>query len=136
MGSVSELSLQLESRNGVSRIAIDGELDLASAANLAASIADAERASPTAIVLDFNDVSFIDCAGLDVLLRTSQDAEANGHTLLLFGADRAAQRLFQLTGTGFLLEQARLGETLARSLDGELGHIPAAPRSTGRSARG
>ena len=124
-----------DERMHTDELAIDGELDLASAANLAASIADAERASPTAIVLDFNNVSFIDCAGLDVLLRASQDAEANGHTLLLFGADRAAQRLFQLTGTGFLLEQARLGETLARSLDGEHGHLPAQPRSTGRSAR-
>ena len=62
MGSGSELSLQLESRHGVSRIAIDGELDLASAANLAASIADAERASPTAIVLDFNKAYNPPCA--------------------------------------------------------------------------
>jgi anti-anti-sigma factor len=135
MGSVSELSLQLESRNGVARIAIDGELDLASASTLGASIAEAERGGPSTIVLDFNNVSFIDCSGLDVLLRAWEDAAANGHNLLLFGADRAARRLFQLTGTGFLMEQAHVGETLARSFGGEHG-LPAAPRSSGRFARG
>ena len=51
MGSASDLSLQLEARNGVVRIAVGGELDMASAPALDESLARAEQDGTHAIIV-------------------------------------------------------------------------------------
>lgn len=105
MGSLSDLALQVEPRNGVVRIAASGELDMASAPALAESLAGAEREGTDAIMLDLRNLTFIDLTSLQVLLRASERAGANGHRLVIAGASSAARRLFALTGTEFLMEQ-------------------------------
>jgi anti-sigma B factor antagonist len=60
----------------------------------------------TAIVVDLRDLGFIDSSGLHAFVRARTDAQANGHRLHLVGASRAAQRVFELTGTEFLIEES------------------------------
>jgi anti-sigma B factor antagonist len=107
--SLNGFSLNVEPRNGVVRIAPRGELDLASAPALADSLQGAEQDGTDAIMLDLEELTFIDCTGLHVLLKASERANANGHRLVIVGASSAARRLFALTGTEFLIEQESVG---------------------------
>ena len=97
-------SSRTESRNGVARISLSGELDLATAPLLDDQIALAEVPGITGIMLDLRNLTFIDGSGLRSFLSARDRANANGHRLVLVGANAPAHRLFQLTGTQFLLD--------------------------------
>jgi anti-sigma B factor antagonist len=80
-------------------IAVSGELDLASAAQLDEAIRSAEGA-PGWIVVDLEDLSFMDSAILTVLLMARLRARGNGHRLRFVRSrhDQVA-RLLSVTGT-------------------------------------
>lgn len=117
MGSTADLSLQLESRDGVLRIDVGGELDVASAPVLAQAIAGGEQDGASAIVLDLQDLRFMDCAGLTVLVRASAYADESGHRLAMVGANRTVQKLLHLTGTESLVDEGELLPVLDRFME-------------------
>jgi anti-anti-sigma factor len=100
----SPFTSRTESRNGVARISLSGELDLATAPGLDDQIALAEAPGITGIMLDLRNLTFVDGAGLRSFLAARDRADANGHRLVLVGASPSARRLFRLTGTQFLLD--------------------------------
>jgi anti-sigma B factor antagonist len=63
-------------------LALVGELDLASTAELAASFDDL-LGTGADIVVDLTDLRFIDSTGMAVLVRAQKAAEANGHRVTL-----------------------------------------------------
>jgi anti-sigma B factor antagonist len=81
-------------------IAVSGELDLASAAQLDEAIRGAEEGATEWIVVDLEDMSFMDSAILTVLLMARLRARDNGHRLR-FVRSRHEQvaRLLSVTGT-------------------------------------
>jgi anti-sigma B factor antagonist len=81
-----------------------GELDLASAPRVAAAVAELCADGFDAIVLDLGQVEFIDSAGLQMLLGMREEAERQGHSLMLVSPPRTARRVFDLTGTDALFE--------------------------------
>lgn len=94
----------VESRNGVARLALSGELDMLSAPRLSEWIEWAENDGAATIMLDLRDVSFIDSSGLRAFIQAHDRASSNGHQLLLVGATEAARRLFEMTGTEHMLD--------------------------------
>src|SRR5437660_501235 len=72
-----------------------GELDLATSDRLAATLQTADS-SAQVIVLDLSGLSFIDAAGLRVLIEAKQ---ALGDRLALLPGPPSVQRLFALTRT-------------------------------------
>jgi anti-sigma B factor antagonist len=89
------------SRAGESTIiAVSGELDLASAAQLDEAIRGAEKGAPEWIVIDLEDMSFMDSAILTVLLMARLRARDNGHRLRFVRSrhEQVAQ-LLSVTGT-------------------------------------
>ena len=98
-------SAQVESRNGVTRLAIRGELDMASAPTLKQHLEDCGRDGAEVIMLDIRDLSFIDSSGLGVLIQARDHSKRNGHRFLMVGATRPARRLFEITGTEFLIDE-------------------------------
>jgi len=98
MGSASALSLQLEARNGVVRIAVGGELDMASAPALAASLEGAELGGIHAIILDLRDTTFIDSTTLGVLVGGVKRLRTNDGQLSLVCSDRNITKIFEITG--------------------------------------
>ncbi|GLW72680.1 hypothetical protein Kpho02_49790 [Kitasatospora phosalacinea] len=50
------------------------------------------------VVLDLSEVTFMDCAGLRVLLAAGELADRTGARLVLRGAGRPVARLLELTG--------------------------------------
>jgi anti-sigma B factor antagonist len=101
----SPFGAQIESRNRVARIALTGELDMSTVPELEHHLGACQADGATAIVVDLRDLGFVDSSGLHAFLRARTDAQANGHRLHFVGASRAAQRVFELTGTEFLIEE-------------------------------
>jgi anti-anti-sigma factor len=85
---------------GCVRLALSGELDLASADELDEVIRQAESGDGLRIVVDLADLRFIDSTGLNVLLKARARSRENGHRLT-FEPSRhdAVTRLLTLTQT-------------------------------------
>ena len=127
------LTTRIDARNGVTRIALTGELDMATAPILDDQLTVVEQGGSRTIVLDLRDLRFIDSSGLHVLVCAYRRSETDGHRLLLVGANPSARRLCEMTGTEFLLEAKGTAEVLGRftgdgsrilDLDGEAGAEP------------
>lgn len=104
MGSEPLFTAKVNSRNGVASIALRGELDLATVAELEGHLAPLESEGISAIMLDLRELTFIDSVALLSLVRARERAKTNGQRLILVGAQPSARRLFQLTCTEYLLD--------------------------------
>jgi len=104
VGTTPEFTAEVESRNGVVRIGLGGDLDMLTVPILAEHLSRVEQNGTTAILLDLRDLTFIDSSGLHAFLQAGKRAEVNGHQLVLIGATPTTQRLFELTGTAFMLD--------------------------------
>ncbi len=79
-------------------IRASGELDRGTANRLSSAL-DAARADGVMAMLDMSAVSFIDTAGLRVLLRSARAVDADDWVWFIIRASRAVWRLVELTGT-------------------------------------
>ena len=86
------------------KIALRGELDLDSAGRLEAEVGRARAGGAGRIVLDLQQVDFIDSTGLRVLLGLRNDVKRRGHALLLVPPGPAVLRIFAITGTRGLFD--------------------------------
>jgi anti-anti-sigma factor len=85
------------------RLVLTGELDIASAPILEATIASLCGNGTSAIVLDLSELTFMDSTGLRAMLAADKLCAGHGQTFSLSGATGPVQRLFELTGvTGAL----------------------------------
>ncbi len=114
MGSEQYLTIRVDSRNGVIRIALAGVVDVATVAALKQELLEAEQDDTASIMVDLRDVTFIDSQGLDTFLRARERAQSNGHRLLIVGASPSARRLLQTTGTEFLIDEQEAISVLRR----------------------
>jgi anti-anti-sigma factor len=65
----SSFGIQDDRRNGVARLALRGELDLATAPKLEGHLEQVEQDGVRAVVLDLRDLTFVDSTGLHAFLR-------------------------------------------------------------------
>jgi anti-sigma B factor antagonist len=84
--------------DGVSTVALEGELDIATAPMLDATLADLERNGTATLLLDMARVRFIDSTGLRSLLSARSRAEASGQKLRLANLTVDVERVFDVTG--------------------------------------
>ena len=75
-----------------------GELDIATAAQLEHALAEAQ-ADALLVVLDPRGLTFIDCAGLHVIMDAAARARSERGWLLLVGSSPVLERLLALTGS-------------------------------------
>jgi anti-anti-sigma factor len=81
-------------------IAVSGELDLAAADQLSEAIADAEKSTSERIVVDLEDLSFMDSAILNVLLMARRRARDNRNRLrFVLSRHDQVKRILSVTGT-------------------------------------
>lgn len=101
----ARLDVRTDRRNGVARVALAGDLDMSTVPALERTL-DLYRADGIeAVILDLRDLSFMDSTGLHAFLRARNDADEQGHRLYLVSASAAARRVFEVTETGFLLDE-------------------------------
>jgi anti-sigma B factor antagonist len=92
--------LRIEVRNEFDRIVLGlhGELDLLGAPLLQKEIESTEVGAKGIVVLDLQDLQFIDSAGLRVILAAHERAQSQGHELALTRGSEQVQRLFTIAG--------------------------------------
>jgi len=94
--------LQVDVRSEPDRLVLrlHGELDLASAPLLQSEIENAEAAETTLVVLDLDDLEFIDSTGLRIILAAHERSQEHGQTLALTRGSQQVQRLMSITRAG------------------------------------
>lgn len=80
------------------KLTLTGELDLDGAPRLRAAFDQCLAHTPRRLLVDVWDLSFCDCAGLNILLDAHQRARDVGVGLSVRGARTQVARLFRLTG--------------------------------------
>ena len=81
-------------------VCVDGELDVASAQVLEATLADACSSGAKELVLELGGLEFMDSTGLRAILRGKALCEANGCVYSVTPAQRPVERVFDATGVG------------------------------------
>lgn len=81
-----------------SRVQLRGELDLATAPQLARLLDQLRRDGHRQITLDLSGLEFLSASGLTVFLRTDQALRAVGGQLVLTRTTRMARRVLAITG--------------------------------------
>ncbi|MFF4746575.1 STAS domain-containing protein [Streptomyces chengbuensis] len=81
---------------------IRGELDHDTAPALRRALQEALARSRSGLEIDLRAVPFLDCSGLNVLLRLRREAQAHGKSLELGPRSPAVTRLLALSGTASL----------------------------------
>jgi anti-sigma B factor antagonist len=81
-----------------------GELDVVSAPQLERTLSEVLEPLHARVMLDLNGLDFVDSAGISVLIKAKQRAEANGLTLVLRRPTEQLERVFALVGLADWLE--------------------------------
>jgi anti-sigma B factor antagonist len=94
--------LQVDVRSESDRVVLrlHGELDLASAPLLQSEIESAEASEATLMVLDLDDLEFIDSTGLRIILAAHERSQERGQMLALTRGSQQVQRLMSITRVG------------------------------------
>jgi anti-sigma B factor antagonist len=99
---VGDEHLQIDARRERDRVVLElrGELDLLGAPLLEREISAAQASAPGMIVLDLQELQFIDSAGLRVVLAGHEQARERGSELAITRGPRQVQRLLEIAGVG------------------------------------
>jgi len=81
-------------------VSLRGELDLASAPLLQSEIQSSEIVSAAVLVLDLQELNFIDSTGLRVLLGAHKSSAERGQEFAVTRGSPQVQRLLSITGVG------------------------------------
>ena len=111
-------SVDVASQNGVAWFSLRGELDMSVVPLMNEPLATFEGDGVSSIVLDFRDLTFVDSSGLHAILAAWARAETNGHQLRVVGASKGVRRLFEVTGTEFLIDETGVVSALDQFTDG------------------
>jgi len=112
------LTIRVRREQGCAVVAVAGEVDIATVTRLRERLLGL-AASGCTLVVDLDQVSFIDSAGLAALVGAARRAAAHGASLQVVCARPRTRQLFRLTGLDGPVP-------LARTLDGALESLAAA----------
>jgi anti-sigma B factor antagonist len=98
VSSLGLLRVTIEPLDEVCLIRASGELDRSTADRLSSAL-DAARADGVTTLLDLSAVSFIDSAGLRVLLRSARAVDAHEWGYFIVRASSVVWRLVEVSGT-------------------------------------
>jgi anti-sigma B factor antagonist len=97
MDDGANIDIDILEYDGLVIVSVEGEVDLSAAALFEESLAIAAATDAPAIVLDLDRVSFMDSAGVHVLLQFSL-SDQNRDRLTLTRGSSQVQRLLEITG--------------------------------------
>jgi anti-anti-sigma factor len=94
---MSPLEIVTEKHEGQTRMALVGELDIASAPRFEEGLTEVERDTPGVLVLDLRRVDFIDSTGLRAVIGADERARAAGRRFVIIRGPAAVERVFSVT---------------------------------------
>ncbi len=86
--------------SGSVQLRVRGELDIATAPELAAALDRLLAADPSLIVLELGELSFLDCAGMRPVRRALGALRCRGGSLVIRHPPPLAERALRLAGLG------------------------------------
>ena len=92
--------------SGTVVLELAGELDLAVGPRLRTLVDEATAERPPLVVIDVEEVAFMDSSVLREFLRAHREVSGAGGRLVVAGAQPTVRRLLELTGTAELFELA------------------------------
>jgi len=95
-----ELEIEVRRESGRTIVALVGELDLSSAGALRDTLADDSLRDGGAVVVDLDELEFIDSTGLSTILSAREDFTGRGQEFALTRGSAQVQRLLRITGVG------------------------------------
>ena len=95
--------IESEVEGGTHIIHIEGELDLSDCPRLDRALTDAEGTKAPLVVVDCDELEFIDAAGLHSLFAAGLRAADNGDWLRITRGGNGVARMFELTGLDVIL---------------------------------
>jgi anti-anti-sigma factor len=98
-----EFSCQTTVAHGRAVVAVRGELDMSTAAELSRSLAPVLDQHPQAVTMDLAGLEFIDSTGLTLLVRTAKRLQEHEAVLRLASPSPAVRRVLELVGLDCLL---------------------------------
>jgi anti-anti-sigma factor len=84
--------------DGVCRLSIIGELDIATTPQLQDAVNEARAGGAYTVDIDLADLSFIDSTGLRMFLALNQQAASEGWSLVLARPSESLKTILQVTG--------------------------------------
>lgn len=87
---------QVDVRRGNPVVAFSGEIDMAVAEEVSAAL-ETWTSAGGPVTVDLSDVTFIDSAGIGVLLRAAAELSERG-CIIVHGARGPVKKVFELTG--------------------------------------
>ena len=94
---MSTLEIITEEGEGQTRIALVGELDIASAPEFEQGLEKVEAGSPGVLVLDLRKVEFIDSTGLRAVIAADERARSAGRRFVIVRGTPAVERVLSVT---------------------------------------
>jgi anti-sigma B factor antagonist len=98
MGVEDQLQIALRREEARVVVALDGELDMASAPLLQGAIDDAQLDADTMLVLDLQSLQFIDSTGLRAILALRERCRERDQQFAITRGSPQVQRLLDITG--------------------------------------
>jgi anti-sigma B factor antagonist len=109
-----DTTINVESRGDWTLVAIGGEVDVASAPRLRECLVDLIAGGATQVVLDLDEVDFLDSTGLGVIVGALKRVRGQGGDLRVVCSTTRIRKVFELTG----LDRALV---VSSSIDGAVG---------------
>ena len=114
MGQNASFLVTVDDRNNVTRVALRGQLDMATVPEFTKVMTACEREPSSTIMVDLRNVTFMDSTGLHAFLQARDRARGNGHQLRFVGASSSVRRVFEVTGMESVLEEHEAVSTIDR----------------------
>jgi anti-anti-sigma factor len=92
------LQIAVEPEGTVTRIRLDGELDIHTAPGVAEAVNGALDAGATTLVVDAGALRFCDSSGIQVLVHARERLVAEGGALRIEGVHGSVQKVLSVTG--------------------------------------
>jgi anti-sigma B factor antagonist len=112
MGAEPSLRVLTDTTDGITRLGLRGELDMASVGHFDHALADCERDGSKVIVVDLQHLTFMDSSGLRAVLRARARSAENGHDLLVVAGSSRVRTIFEVTGMDSVLDEREAVTTL------------------------
>jgi anti-anti-sigma factor len=94
---VDELQATVRRRDGASVIELHGDIDISAEARLASAYTEATASEPGAVVLNFEDVGYINSTGIALIVGLLARARKERRRLGAFGLTDHYREIFQIT---------------------------------------
>jgi anti-sigma B factor antagonist len=112
------MSVRVRPADDATVLEVAGEVDIASCAALREALSQAAARPPHRVVVDLRPVTFMDSAGIGILVAAHKRLRAHSGRLVLVDVDGPVQRVLHLTGLLRVL-------TLTDDLDAALTQVAA-----------